>query len=161
MNENFTFPPEIEAILSDESPDGVFFYAEDVEVPNFKNIDDIKDWIRHIATKENKELGYLQYIFCSDEYLLKINKEHLDHDYYTDIITFPYNSAPIEGDVFISIDRVKDNAQQFEVNYEIELYRVLAHGLLHLCGYLDKTEAEISVMREKENEYMGEISKFI
>lgn len=106
------------------------------------------------AAAEKKSVGELNYIFCSDKYLRKINKQYLTHDYFTDIITFPSTTAGekyIGGDIFISIDRVRDNAKTFNVTVNEELYRVMAHGLLHLCGYNDKTEKERKVMRKKES----------
>ncbi len=94
-------------------------------------------------------------ILCSDLYLLKMNKQHLNHDYFTDIITFSYNTDnQISGDLFISLDRLKDNAAIFDVSVNEELERVIYHGVLHLCGYKDKTDKEVSVMREKEKYYL-------
>ena len=109
-------------------------------------------WIENVVKKEGKTLGAVSYIFCSDDYLHKMNLEFLNHDTLTDIITFPYNNDPIEGDIFISIDRVKDNAQDFKVSFETELHRVMIHGILHLCGYKDKTTEEAKLMRHKEDE---------
>ena len=109
-------------------------------------------WIENVVKKEGKTLGAVSYIFCSDDYLHKMNLEYLNHDTLTDIITFPYNNDPIEGDIFISIDRVKDNAQDFKVSFETELHRVMIHGILHLCGYKDKTTEEAKLMRHKEDE---------
>ena len=97
----------------------------------------------------------MQYVFCTDEKLREMNVEYLDHDYYTDVITFPYSDNAVHGDVFISYDRVADNAQRLEVPFEQELCRVLVHGVLHLCGYLDKTETDEKRMREKEDFYLG------
>jgi rRNA maturation RNase YbeY len=95
----------------------------------------------------------LDYIFCDDEYLLKINQDYLDHDTYTDIITFPYGDLNvIAGDIFISVERVKENAVNFRVDFELELKRVMAHGVLHLLGYGDKSEEEVLQMRLKEDE---------
>ncbi|UBM59702.1 rRNA maturation RNase YbeY [Marinilongibacter aquaticus] len=112
-----------------------------------------KEWLKEIAESEGYEMSELNYIFMSDENLLEINIEYLDHDTYTDIITFDNSDDEhkIEGDVFISVDRVKENAEKFEVIFEEELRRVMAHGLLHLCGYKDKSESESQLMREKEN----------
>jgi rRNA maturation RNase YbeY len=101
------------------------------------------------------KLEEINYIFCDDEYMLKLNVEFLDHDTYTDIITFNNNVGRIlEGDIFISTERVKDNSETFGVIFEEELRRVLSHGILHLCGYNDKTEEESSIMRDKEEEKM-------
>ena len=101
-------------------------------------------------------LGELSIIFCSDEYLIDINKRHLNHDYYTDIITFNYNiEKNLNGDLFISVDRVKDNASAFNENFNMELFRVIIHGVLHLCGFNDKTTKEQKEMRQKENHYLS------
>ena len=98
----------------------------------------------------------LSIIFCSDEYLIDINKRHLNHDYYTDIITFNYNiEKNLNGDLFISVDRVKDNASAFNENFNMELFRVIIHGILHLCGFNDKTTKEQKEMRQKENHYLN------
>jgi len=132
--------------------DVILFHSEDVDFA-LENETAIQSWIKQIINREAKELVQLNYVFCSDEYLHKINVEYLDHDTYTDIITFPLAIAPlIESDIFISIDRVKENATKFEVSFERELKRVLIHGVLHLCGYGDKTEAEAKLMRSKEDE---------
>lgn len=118
------------------------------------------------STKFNQKISYLidnegfikkdiTIVLCSDSHLLKMNKEHLNHDYFTDIITFSYNTKnQISGDLFISVDRIKDNAERFKVSFDKELERVIYHGVLHLCGYDDKTVDEISVMREKEKYYL-------
>jgi len=112
-------------------------------------------WIEQVIASENMKLEEINYIFCDDEYMLKLNVEFLDHDTYTDIITFNNNVGTIlEGDIFISTERVKDNAETFGVIFEEELRRVLSHGILHLCGYNDKTEEESLIMREKEEEKM-------
>src|SRR5688572_23762728 len=111
-----------------------------------------KDVIRDLFKKEKTRLEQLQYIFCSDEYLLEINKQHLNHNYYTDIITFDLSETPdaVTGEIYISIDRVKDNAQTYKVSFKQELLRVIFHGALHLCGYKDKTEKDQVLMRKAE-----------
>jgi probable rRNA maturation factor len=111
-----------------------------------------KQWLKEIALQESFKILDLNYIFCSDEYLHKINLQYLDHDTYTDIITFDNSEyeAEIEGDIYISIDRVKENATDHKVDQETELSRVLSHGLFHLMGYKDKTKSEADTMREKE-----------
>ena len=120
-----------------------------------------KNWINFAIEKEKFICGDLSFIFCLDEYLLKINKEYLNHDYYTDIITFNYvEGKTISGDIFISIDRVRDNAQQYGVSFENELSRVIIHGVLHLIGFDDKDESSQLIMRMKEEEYLSELSKF-
>lgn len=112
-----------------------------------------KYWISKVIASESKELGEINYIFCDDSYLLKINQDYLNHDTYTDIISFDYSKGNIlSGDIFISVERVRDNAQDFGVLFDEELRRVMAHGVLHYCGYKDKTEADQKLMRQKENE---------
>lgn len=111
------------------------------------------DWINRIISSEEGILDQLDFIFCDDAYLLKINQEYLDHDTFTDIITFPYGEGKIiAGDIFISIERIEENAQTFEVTFDIELRRVMAHGVLHMLGFDDKNDQEERLMREKENE---------
>jgi rRNA maturation RNase YbeY len=107
---------------------------------------------------EDKECGPINLIFCDDEKILEVNKEYLAHDYYTDIITFDYSlNQIISGDLFISIDRVKENADMFSKSFENELMRVVFHGVLHLCGYNDKSEEDILVMRSKEDYYLTQL----
>lgn len=127
----------------------------------FQNKTGLKSFIESIFKKEKKILGGIQYIFCSDDMLLKINQDFLQHNYYTDIITFGLNDPgqPIEAEIYISIDRVKDNANQLGVSFQNEMMRVLFHGALHLCGYKDKTKSEILSMRAKEDHYLQLIAK--
>ena len=140
-----------EWLLEDEEP-SVSFQSEDVEFELAKP-DILTEWIQSIIEREGCTLHQASYIFCSDEYLYNLNQEYLNHNTYTDIITFPYTEPPlIEGDVFISVDRVRDNALQFGVPFEQELHRVMIHGILHLCGYPDKSPEEKAHMREKEEE---------
>jgi rRNA maturation RNase YbeY len=121
-------------------------------------IDSITETLPVLVSLESFELGDITLIFCTDEELLAINNEHLAHDYYTDIITFNYNNDSIlSGDLFISVDRITDNAQQLGVSMEEELHRVCYHGVLHLVGYNDKTDNEIAVMRAKENFYLNKL----
>lgn len=111
------------------------------------------DWISKVIKSEGKHEGEISYIFCDDEYLLQINQQYLDHDYYTDIISFDYTIGnEINGDIFISIDRVKENAAEYKVSFREELLRVLSHGVLHFCGYKDKSEDDEKLMRSKEDE---------
>jgi len=111
------------------------------------------DWISRVIASEGGLTGAVAYIFCSDEQLFEMNKKHLSHDMFTDIITFDYaHGKLIAGDIFVSVDRVIDNAKTFKVTFEDELLRVMAHGLLHLFGYNDKTESERAQMRTRENE---------
>jgi len=121
-------------------------------------IDSITETLPVLVSLESFELGDITLIFCTDEELLAINKEHLAHDYYTDIITFNYNTdSLISGDLFVSVDRVTDNAMQLGVSLEEELHRVCFHGVLHLLGYNDKTPNEIDAMRQKENFYLNKL----
>ncbi len=113
----------------------------------------IDQWIVQVVTNHHKTIGELNYIFCSDNYILEINKEHLNHNYFTDIITFDYTVGDIiSGDLFISIDTVRDNAATYNCSFENELHRVIIHGVLHLLGFNDKTDAEQEIMTAKENE---------
>ncbi len=136
------------------------FFFENIE--NISINENITSWIEYIITNEGKKMGDINYIFCDDEYLLKINQDYLQHDYYTDIITFDYvKGKKISGDIFVSVTRVSENAPLLSKSFEEELHRVIAHGVLHLCGYKDKTEEEIKEMRSKEDFYLNAISKFI
>jgi rRNA maturation RNase YbeY len=118
----------------------------------------LKGWIKEIISDHKMKTGDINYIFCNDEYLLKINKQYLNHDSYTDIITFNYNEkSTINGDIFISIERVRDNMRKFNTTMNSELGRVMAHGILHLLGYKDKKREDKLTMRGKEEEC---ISKF-
>lgn len=110
-------------------------------------------WISEVIESEDKTEGEINYIFCDDEYLLQKNIEFLNHDTLTDIISFDYTMGNlISGDIFISVERVKDNAQDFNVSFDDELRRVMAHGVLHYCGYKDKSEEDSALMRQKEDE---------
>ena len=116
----------------------------------------ISKWITDTITSETYKLEAINYVFCDDEYLHKLNLEFLKHDTLTDIISFDYSVGKIiQGDIFISIERVTDNAKDFGVSFEEEVKRVIIHGVLHYCGYKDKTDADANVMREKENHYLG------
>lgn len=140
--------------LFQESPDqtGIQFFTEDIDF-QLEQEDAIRNWIAKIITQEEKQLQLINYIFCSDAYLHELNVEYLQHDTLTDIITFQYSNLPIvEGDIFISIDRVRENAEAYAPNFEHELRRVIIHGALHLCGYGDKTPEEKKRMTEKEDE---------
>ncbi|KQK27046.1 rRNA maturation factor [Chryseobacterium aquaticum] len=129
-----------------------FFYENLPETVNA----DYTNWLEEIILSEEKKLGEINYIFCDDEYLLKINQDYLQHDYYTDIITFDsVKGKTISGEIFVSLQRISDNASTLSKNYEEELRRVLAHGILHLCGYKDKTDDEETEMRRKEDFYIA------
>ncbi|MDF4201438.1 rRNA maturation RNase YbeY [Maribacter sp. SA7] len=125
-------------------------YLTEFKLVAEKNFD---SWITASCNTEGFSIQELNYIFCSDDYLLKINQDYLQHDYLTDIITFDYVSGKnISGDLYISIDRIKENAQEFNVTFDNELKRVMIHGVLHLMGYSDKSDAAIAEMRAKEEE---------
>ena len=120
---------------------------------NLENEEDFANWLSSVIVSENKKEGEINYIFCDDDYLHKINVEYLDHDTLTDIISFDYTMGnEISGDIFVSVERVQDNAIDFKVSFEEELKRVLVHGLLHYCGYKDKSEEDALLMRSKEDE---------
>ena len=134
----------------------VQFSAHEVKV-GMKDRTRLKAFIEDLFRREEQGLKHLQYVFCTDEYLLQLNEEFLKHDTYTDIVTFELSDDPevTEGEIYISIDRVKENAANFEVTENYELHRVIFHGALHLCGYKDKTKKEEALMREKEDEYLN------
>ena len=138
----------------------ITFHFEDIEF-NLSNIQILSDWLRAIISSKNKKLSFLNYIFCSDEYLHDINMKYLNHDTLTDVITFPYSDDLIEGDVFISIDRIRENAVKLNVPFENELHRVMVHGLLHLLGLNDKTENEKKIMTKNENESLSLLNGMI
>lgn len=130
-------------------------HKENVEVPGL-NQELFCSWLSDVVSSEGAELGDIQFVFCSDEYLLDINKRFLNHDYYTDIVTFDYcEESLISGDLFVSVDRVKDNAVTFNCSVADELLRVSVHGILHLLGYNDKNPSDTAVMREKESFYLS------
>ena len=135
----------------------ITFFAEDTDfvLPQKQKV---REWIGSVIKNEGfARISELNFIFCSDDYLLDVNKEYLNHDTYTDIITFDSSEVEnmIAGDIFISIDRIRDNAAKFQVSDKDELHRVIVHGILHLCGYGDKTKTEKTRMTEKENEYLA------
>lgn len=133
----------------------IYFSAHEVKV-GLKDRTRLKGFIQELFKREEQGLSNLQYVFCTDEYLLQINQEFLNHDTYTDIVTFELSPDPAvtEGEIYISIDRVKENADQYEVTENYELHRVMFHGALHLCGYKDKTKKDVELMRQKEDEYL-------
>jgi len=134
-----------------------FFFETPVTL---KDRTGIKKLIASVFRKEGVKLGSLNYIFCTDKRLLKINQDFLKHDYYTDIITFELSpkGLPIEGEIYISVDRVKENAITEETSFKQELLRVILHGALHLCGYKDKTAAQVKLIRQKEEFYFSNFS---
>lgn len=132
----------------------VRFFNEDVSAPKIRRRV-IASWIKEVVLSEGKSLGDINFIFCSDSYLLTVNQKYLNHDYYTDIITFDYvDENIISGDVFISVDRVLENSGIFKVDAPDEFRRILVHGVLHLLGYKDKSTQEKEEMTKKEDEYL-------
>ena len=130
----------------------VSYFAEDVKMAAVKKRE-TTDWIRRVASGYGKKCGDIAYIFCSDEKILEVNKAYLQHDYYTDVITFDYTEGDkIGGDIFISVDTVRSNAEQFGTDYDEELHRIIIHGVLHLCGINDKGPGEREMMTRHENE---------
>ena len=129
-----------------------FNYEIDFEIPE-ETI--YTDWISSVILSENKSEGEINYIFCDDDYLVEINQQYLNHDTLTDIISFDYSLGnEIHGDIYISVERVRENAEEFKVSFEEELKRVMIHGVLHYCGYKDKSESDELLMRSKEDEKM-------
>lgn len=133
----------------------VSFHSADAPVP-LRQRTMLKGFIERIFRREHRPLASVSYVFCSDNYLLQINKDFLSHDFYTDIVTFDLSvkGEPAEAEVYISVDRVRDNAGNLGLSFQQELLRVIFHGALHLCGYRDKTKSEITIMRTKEDQYL-------
>jgi probable rRNA maturation factor len=133
----------------------ISFFTEEIKF-NLPQKLKAKKWLQAVANNYGKKIGDLNYIFCTDDYLLEINKQYLNHDFYTDIITFDQSESDkiIDGEIYISIDRVVENASTIKVNFEDELNRVLVHGVLHLIGFKDKTKEEEQTMRLLENEML-------
>ena len=138
---------------------GIHFFTEDISF-RLKHRIKIKRWIKQAIADESFKLQEINFIFCSDEYLLQINNQYLQHDYYTDIITFDNSEkdSSILGDIFISIDRITDNASQLTIPFEQELHRVIIHGVLHLLGYKDKNKVDKAQMTAKEDAYLSILS---
>ena len=133
----------------------VTYQTEGVKMPDIKKRE-TTEWIKTVAASYGKRLGEIAYIFCSDEKILEVNRQYLQHDYYTDVITFDYTEANrISGDIFISLDTIQSNAESFGTAYGEELYRILIHGVLHLCGINDKGPGEREIMTQKENEALA------
>lgn len=138
------------------SRQSIHFFSEDIAF-TLKNKTAVRSWITKTISLEKKKLKELSLIFCSDEYLLAVNRQYLQHDTYTDIITFDYGeSDTIAGDIFISIERIKENAARLQLSETDELHRVIIHGVLHLLGYKDKSPAEKSLMTAKEDHYLAQ-----
>ena len=135
----------------------IIYDAVDISFPKIKRRETTR-WIKRVIERFNKKAGDITYIFCSDAEILRINQSYLNHDYYTDIITFDYSEGDkLSGDLFISLETVKTNSEKFKTNYEDELHRVMIHGVLHLCGYNDKTPKEKKIMRAKEDEALRQL----
>ena len=133
----------------------ISFAVEEIKF-DLKEKKRIKQWISTIVKNQKKRVGEIGYLFCGDEYLLTVNQEYLNHDTYTDIITFDYvEGNVISGDIMISVERVQENAAKFGVSFERELHRVIIHGVLHLLGNADKSDAEAAAMRQKEDEALS------
>jgi rRNA maturation RNase YbeY len=134
----------------------ISFFSEDINF-TLKDKAKVRNWIADTIKSEGfKRIGELNFIFCSDEYLLDINKQYLNHDTYTDIVTFDSSEGEdvIAGDIFVSVERIRENASKFSVQERDELHRVIIHGVLHLCGFLDKKKEDKELMTAKENEYL-------
>lgn len=130
----------------------LFFKEGEIEYPSFFSDSKIVKWLQVIADHYEKKLGAINFIFCDDVYILSVNQQYLNHDYYTDVITFDYcEDEWLSGDVFISLDTVLSNSEEYHVTYENEFHRVICHSLLHLIGFKDKTEEDSMKMRENEN----------
>ena len=130
----------------------IIYNALDVKIPIFPKRK-VSSWIKRVASNYNFKVGNVSYIFCSDEKILEINNKYLSHNYFTDVITFDYTlDNTISGDIFVSIETVVSNANQYHVNHLQELYRVMIHSILHLCGLKDTTKEEKLIMTNKENE---------
>ena len=146
--------------MKGDSPVNIFFFTESTKYV-VRNKTAIRDWLKRCAKSENVRVGELNFIFCSDQYLRKINKQYLNHKTLTDVITFDSSEEPtvIEGDIFISIERVQSNAKELSQTEDEELHRVIIHGVLHLLGYTDKTKSGQILMRKKEDAYLSLRSK--
>ena len=145
--------------FNESTEDLIQYHTEAIDF-DLPNSDQFTNWIKATIKTEQNELSTLNFIFCNDTYLHTINVDYLNHDTFTDVITFPYTKAdePIQGDIYISLDRIKENAAKFDVPFLKELKRVMIHGVLHLCGYGDKSEKEAAIMRAKENFYLERLS---
>ena len=138
----------------------IYFSNENVKF-DLSDPERVRRWISHVVRVHGKRVGEVNYLFCDDAYLLEVNRTYLDHDTYTDIITFDYVEGDvISGDILISIDRVGENAKTFGCTFEHELHRVIIHGVLHLLGNKDKTDAEATAMRKKENQALKNLENF-
>ena len=134
----------------------ITFNSEDTKFNISGSKRDVSAWVRAAVAEEGFKVGEINVIFCSDPYLLEINRHYLHHDYFTDIITFDYcENGVLSGDLFISVDTVKGNSEEYQVMFHVELLRVIIHGFMHLAGYKDKTDPDAAKMRERENHYLA------
>ena len=130
----------------------IFFFNEECEFPAFFSKERVTQWLQLVAEDYSLKLGTISLIFCNDDYILDVNRKYLNHDYYTDVITFDYREGKVlSGDVFISLDTVQSNALEFGTTYEEELHRVIVHSVLHLIGFKDKSDNDAQEMRQNEN----------
>lgn len=137
----------------------ITFESEDIEYPNIDS-KTISTWIKAISSKYNKRVGDLSYLFCNDDKIIEVNRQYLQHDFYTDIITFDYSERDkISGDIFISLDTVKSNSKEFKTSFIEELHRVIIHGVLHLCGINDLSTEEEIEMRKAEDEALEKLNE--
>ncbi len=136
----------------------VLFHQQDYPDFTLKKKDTIRNWILKAILEESKTPGSINFIFCDDDYLLKLNRHYLQHDYYTDVITFSFvDENIISGDIYISIDRIKDNSITYSSSFSNELFRVMIHGVLHLLGYDDKNDPECALMKDKEDYFLNKL----
>ena len=136
----------------------ISFFNEQTSMPDIQKTE-VRNWVKQVAALHGKRLGEISYIFCNDEKILEVNRQFLQHDYYTDIITFDYTEGDkISGDLFISLDTVRSNAEQFNQPYNKELHRVISHGILHLCGINDKGPGEREIMEQNEDQALALLS---
>ncbi|MDR1592044.1 MAG: rRNA maturation RNase YbeY [Prevotellaceae bacterium] len=139
----------------------ITWHTDNITAPALKRRS-LAAWITFVAQSYHKKVGEIACIFCSDEKILEINRRYLQHDYYTDIITFDYSMGDtVSGDLFISLDTVKTNAALFDVDFRQELYRVIIHGVLHLCGQNDKTRKDAALMRRKEDDALAQLAEYL
>lgn len=137
------------------SDSSIFFEVNESLDYTLEQAKEVGTWLGEVANNHKKDISNLEYIFCSDEQLLGVNRKYLDHDFYTDIITFPLSEDPLEASIYISIDRVKENSEHYKTTFTDELHRVMVHGLLHLLGYNDKTDEQNKIMRKAEDRCLG------
>jgi probable rRNA maturation factor len=141
--------------LDDENKIGIFFKKEDKKIPKELNRIKLSKWLQEIIHAESHQLGTIYFHYCSDESLSVLNKKHLNHNTLTDIISFQYSNLPLDGDIYISVDRAEENALNLNHSTFHELLRLHAHGILHFCGFKDGNKSEKKLMREKENYYLS------